>query len=81
MNRLLQYIGSINCGCADNCGGRIKLYYTGAHQDIHAVTPHGDEVVGVYRDSINNFHDALQACIEMYSSTVWGATFTTRRRG
>lgn len=68
-------IGTIACGCAEDCGGRIKLYYVGAHKNILAVTPHGEEEVEVYTDSINNYNDAVLACAIMYSSTVWEADF------
>ena len=65
----MKYIGTINCGCGDGCGGRILLTWS-KRDGITAKTPHGKKHVGQYYTR-KTYAQAVEDCEAMYAGTAW----------
>ena len=65
----MKRIGTINCGCADNCGKRIILTWS-KKNGITAKTPHGKERVDQYYTH-KSYEQAVEDCEAMYAGTAW----------
>ncbi len=66
----MKKIGTINCGCEENCGGRIRLVWS-KKGGIVAYTPHGEREKVEQHYSRHSYNEAIDDCVAWYDNCTW----------